>query len=79
MKGEALPGHHSKVVIYTAPGCVFCAAAKQDLDERGVSYEEISTENNPKVVDEIVSLSNVTGIVPILVSEDEVKMSFGGG
>ena len=68
-----------KVVIYTAPGCAFCAAAKQELEERGVSYEEISTEDNPKVVDEVMRLSNGTGIVPILVSGDEVKVGFGGG
>jgi len=68
-----------KVVIYTTPGCPFCAAAKQDLEERGVSYEEISTENNPKVIEEVMRLSNGTGIVPILVSGDEVKVGFGGG
>ena len=68
-----------KVVLYTKPGCAFCAAAKQDLEDRGISYEEISTESNPKVVEEIMRLSNGTGIVPILVSGNEVKVGFGGG
>ena len=27
--------------IYTKPGCPYCAAAKQDLEARGVEYEEI--------------------------------------
>jgi glutaredoxin 3 len=68
-----------KVVIYTKPGCPYCAAAKQDLEERGVLYEEISTEDNPKAVEEIMRLSDGNGIVPILVSGEEVKIGFGGG
>ncbi|MBC8273880.1 MAG: C-GCAxxG-C-C family protein [Chloroflexi bacterium] len=68
-----------KVVIYTKPGCPYCAAARQDLEERGVTYEEISTENNTKAVEEVMRLSDGKGIVPILVSGEEVKVGFGGG
>jgi glutaredoxin 3 len=68
-----------KIVIYTTPGCPFCAEAKKDLEERGVPYEEISTEGNPKVVEEVMRLSKGTGIVPIMVSGEEVKVGFGGG
>jgi glutaredoxin 3 len=68
-----------KVVLYTRPGCPFCAQAKQDLAERGVSYEEVSIEGNPKAVKEVMRLSGGAGIVPVLVSGDEVKVGFGGG
>jgi glutaredoxin 3 len=68
-----------KVVIYTKPGCPYCAAAKQDLEERGVPYEEISTKDNPKAAEEVMRLSGGNGIVPILVSSEEVKVGFGGG
>jgi glutaredoxin 3 len=68
-----------KVVLYTRPGCPFCAQARQDLEERGVSYEEVSIEDNPKAVEEVMRLSSGAGIVPILVSGDEVKVGFGGG
>jgi len=68
-----------KVVIYTKPGCPYCAAARQDLEERGVPYEEISIKDNPKAVDEVMRLSDGKGIVPILVSGEEVKIGFGGG
>jgi glutaredoxin 3 len=68
-----------KVVIYTKPGCPYCAAARQDLEERGVPYEEISTKDNPKAVEEVMRLSGGKGIVPILVSGEEVKVGFGGG
>jgi len=68
-----------KVVIYTIPDCPFCAAAKQDLKEKGMAYEEISTEGNPEAADEVMRLSNGTGIVPVLVNGDDVQIGFGGG
>jgi glutaredoxin 3 len=68
-----------QVTIYTKPGCPFCAAAKQDLEERGVPYNELSTQDDPKIVREVMRLSNGKGIVPILVIGDKVKVGFGGG
>jgi C_GCAxxG_C_C family probable redox protein len=67
------------VTIYTKPGCPFCAAAKQDLEERGISYKELSIQDDPKVAQEVMRLSNGKGIVPILIIDDEVKVGFGGG
>jgi len=76
---RSLATEPQKVVIYTTPGCPCCAPARQDLEERGMSYEEISTKDNPRAVEEVMRLSNGTGVVPILVSGDEVKVGFGGG
>ena len=68
-----------QVIIYTKPGCPFCAEAKQDLEERGVPYKEMSIEGNPKAAEEVMRLSDGKGIVPILVIGEEVKVGFGGG
>jgi C_GCAxxG_C_C family probable redox protein len=68
-----------KVVIYTSANCPSCDEAKKDLEERGVPYEEISTEGNPRAVEEVMRLSNGTGIVPIIVTGEEVKIGFGCG
>jgi C_GCAxxG_C_C family probable redox protein len=68
-----------QVTIYTKPGCPFCTAAKQDLEERGVPYKELSIQDDPKVAQEVMRLSNGKGIVPILVIGEEVKVGFGGG
>jgi glutaredoxin len=68
-----------KVIIYTSANCPPCDEAKKDLEERGVPYEEISTENNPGAVEEVMRLSNGTGIVPIIVTGQEVKIGFGCG
>ena len=68
-----------QVTIYTKPGCPYCAAAKQDLEERGVQYQEISTDSSPQVLEEIGRLSKGSNIVPIIVTGEEVKVGFGGG
>ncbi|PKN69428.1 MAG: hypothetical protein CVU54_10405 [Deltaproteobacteria bacterium HGW-Deltaproteobacteria-12] len=68
-----------KVLLYTKPGCPFCAQARLDLEERGVSYEEITIDGNPEALKEVMKLSNGEGIVPILVMGEDVKVGFGGG
>jgi len=68
-----------RVTIYTKPGCPYCAAAKQDFEERGIEYEEINIENNPEALKEAMRLSDGKIIVPIIVAGDEVKIGFGGG
>ena len=76
---ERVASTPQKVVIYTTPGCPICAAAMQDLEEQGISFKEISTEGNPDAIDEIRRLSDGKNIVPIIVSDGEVKVGFGGG
>ncbi len=41
MKSQARRRTMSKVEIYTKSWCPYCARAKDHLDEKGVSYEEI--------------------------------------
>lgn len=69
----------TQITIYTKPGCPFCAAAKLDLVERNIPYEEISIQDDPKAAQEVMRLSNGQGIVPIIISGDEIKIGFGGG
>lgn len=69
----------TSTIVYTTPGCPFCAAAMKDLDDRGVSFEEISIEDNATAAEEVKRLSNGEGIVPIVVSGAEVTVGFGGG
>lgn len=68
-----------KVIIYTKPSCPYCAAAKHDLEERGIEYEEISIADNPTALNEVMRLSNGKGIVPVLIVGEEIKVGFGGG
>ena len=41
------------VTIYTRPGCPYCASAKELLESKGVTYEEIdaSGDRRPEMVE----------------------------
>ena len=43
------------VIIYTKPGCPYCAAAKQDLEARGVDYDEIDVYTTPGAREQLTS------------------------
>jgi hypothetical protein len=46
------------VTLHTKHGCPFCAEAKKDLEDRGMSYQEISIDGNPKAIEEVMCLSH---------------------
>lgn len=68
------------VTIYTKPGCPYCSAAKQDLEARGVDYDEIDVYTSPGAREQLMELTAGTNVVPVIVEEDgEVHVSAGGG
>lgn len=67
------------VTIYTKAGCPYCAAAKADLHERGVAYEEIDVHRTPGGMEKLAELTGGQMIVPVLVEDGEVRVGFGGG
>jgi glutaredoxin len=67
-------------IIYTKPGCPYCAAAKQDLDARGISYDEIDVYTTPGARDQLAELTGGMNVVPVVIEEDgEVRIAAGGG
>ncbi len=66
-------------IIYTKPGCPYCAAAKADLQARGVDYEEIDVYTSPGAREKLAELTGGQMVVPVLVEEGQVKVGFGGG
>ncbi len=66
--------------IYTKPGCPYCAAAKQDLDARGVEYQEIDVYTTPGAREELAELTGGANVVPVVIEPDgEVRIAVGGG
>jgi glutaredoxin 3 len=67
-------------IIYTKPGCPYCAAAKQDLEARGVDYEEIDVYTTPGARERLAELTGGMNVVPVVIEEDgEVRIAAGGG
>jgi glutaredoxin 3 len=66
--------------IYTKPGCPYCAAAKQDLEARGIEYDEIDVYLKPGAREELAELTGGMNVVPVVIEENgDVRIAAGGG
>jgi glutaredoxin len=75
-----LEGEIVTTVIYTKPGCPYCAAAKQDLEARGVDYDEIDVYTSPGAREQLAELTGGINVVPVVVDADgSVHVAAGGG
>lgn len=67
-------------VIYTKPGCPYCAAAKQDLEARSVDYDEIDVYTSPGAREQLAGLTGGMNVVPVIIDDGgEVHLAAGGG
>jgi glutaredoxin 3 len=48
----------AEVIIYTKPGCPYCAMAEALLAKKGVEYTEIVASNDPEKKQEMIQRSN---------------------
>lgn len=63
------------IIIYSAPWCAFCHAAKQYLDSKGIAYTEKDVDENPEYARESVEKSGQTGI-PVLDIDGTIIVGF---
>lgn len=55
-----------RIVMYTAPWCGDCRAAKRFLAERGIAYEEVDIEASPEAAEIVMRLNDGMRKVPTL-------------
>lgn len=67
------------VVIYTKPGCPYCAAAKKHFTESGIAFEEVDVKASPANAEKALKISGGERIVPVIVDHGKVQLGFGGG
>ena len=68
----------SDIQIYTKPGCPHCAAAKADLQRRGVRYIEHNAKDDPAALQRMLELNGGRRSVPTIVDGDRVTVGFDG-
>jgi glutaredoxin len=68
----------SEATIYTKPGCPYCAAAKDDLQRRGVRYTEHNVQADPDALRAMLARNGGQRQVPTLVEDGRVTVGFGG-
>lgn len=60
----------SKVIeLYTAPGCQYSAAAREDLEWRGVDFQEYDVEADPAARARMLELTGGNRTVPVIIEE----------
>lgn len=62
-------GMAGPIELYTAPGCEYSAAAREDLEWRRVEFVEYDVENDPEARRRMLELTGGTRTVPVIVEE----------
>lgn len=66
------------VTLYTKPGCPYCAAARDDLQQRGIGYSEHNVQADPAALRQMLALNGNRRQVPTIVQGDHVTVGFHG-
>lgn len=59
------------VKVYTRTTCGPCRTLKHWLKSKGVPYQEINVDDDPKLMDEVIQLSGLQ-MVPVTIVQDKV-------
>jgi glutaredoxin 3 len=68
----------SDITIYTKPGCPYCAAAKDDLQQRGLRYAEHNVKADGAALRLMLELNGNRRHVPTIVQDERVTVGFHG-
>lgn len=63
----------STTIIYTKPGCPYCAKAKVFYRERGIQFEERNAQDDLAYRREMFSLNGDDPTVPTIVEDGRLK------
>lgn len=65
----------SKIILYSAPGCVYCKLAKRYFADHGINFVEYDVARDREKLAEMQSVSHQLG-VPVIVIGSEVFVGF---
>lgn len=63
----------AKITIYTTATCAFCHAEKAYFDEKGIDYEEVRVDQDPKAAQEMVQLSGQMAVPFTVIETKDAK------
>lgn len=61
------------VVLYTKPGCPYCAKARDFYTQKGIPFEDKNAQDNLDFRKEMLSFSNGDPTVPVIVEDGRLK------
>ena len=59
------------IELYTAAGCPYSEAAREDLEWRGVDFVEYDVERDGEARERMLALTGGNRTVPVIVEEDK--------
>ncbi len=61
----------TKVTIYTTATCSYCKMEKEYLDSKGIKYENIFVDQDPKAAEDMVKISGQMGVPFTVITKDD--------
>jgi glutaredoxin 3 len=62
-----------RVVIYTKPGCPYCAKAREHYTAQGIEFEDRNAQDNPAYRKEMLDITSGNPTVPVIVEDGRLK------
>jgi glutaredoxin 3 len=62
----------ANVIMYSTSYCPYCMRAKQLLDSKGVSYQEIRVDEEPEKREEMMNKSGKRTVPQIFINEQSI-------
>ncbi len=60
-----------KIKIYKTTTCPYCKMEAEYLKSKGVKFEEVYLDNNPKAVEEMIAESGQMGVPFTVITKDD--------
>jgi glutaredoxin len=61
------------IIIYTKPGCPYCAKAREYYKARGIQFEDRNAQDNPVYRSEMLAITGGDPTVPVIVEDGRLK------
>jgi glutaredoxin len=61
------------VVIYTKPGCPYCAEAREHYTSRGIAFEDRNAQDNLDYRKQMLAITSGDPTVPVIVEDGRLK------
>jgi glutaredoxin 3 len=61
------------VIIYTKPGCPYCAKARDHYTQHGIAFEDRNAQDNMDYRKEMLAFSDGDPTVPVIVENGQLK------
>lgn len=61
------------ILIYTKPGCPYCAKAREYYNSQGIKFDERNAQDNLQYRKEMLDFSKGDPTVPVIIEDGQLK------